>query len=98
MALASVKVKSGSEWNLTNRWGKGTARTSSLLPALPIASLQFHSFPSLTGSYVHYRVEGTRYFQTLPLRASFLRPDKIEVGDFEELDPFAELDDEDEEM
>lgn len=42
------------------------------------------------------RVEGKRYFQTAPLRASFVRPDKVTVGDFPELDPFA--DDEDMEM
>ncbi|GAA5851330.1 hypothetical protein JCM8547_004209 [Rhodosporidiobolus lusitaniae] len=42
-------------------------------------------------------VDGKRYFQTLPLRASFVRPDKVTVGDFPEEDPFAELD-EDEEM
>lgn len=41
------------------------------------------------------RVEGHRYFQTLPLRASFFRSDKVEVGDFEEIDPFADLDDDD---
>lgn len=42
------------------------------------------------------RVDGKRYFQTPPLRASFVRPDKVTVGDFPELDPFA--DDEDMEM
>ncbi|BGP31913.1 hypothetical protein JCM10296v2_003692 [Rhodotorula toruloides] len=42
-------------------------------------------------------VEGKRYFQTGPLRASFVRPDKVTVGDFPELDPFAEGED-DEEM
>ncbi|POY71813.1 hypothetical protein BMF94_5174 [Rhodotorula taiwanensis] len=45
-------------------------------------------------------VEGQRYFQTGPQRASFVRPDKVTVGDFPELDPFADDDDEgeDEEM
>ncbi|GAA6002365.1 hypothetical protein JCM10207_001083 [Rhodosporidiobolus poonsookiae] len=42
-------------------------------------------------------VDGKRYFTTPPLRASFVRPDKVTVGDFPELDPFAE-DGEDEEM
>ncbi|GAA5821521.1 hypothetical protein JCM3770_001062 [Rhodotorula araucariae] len=42
-------------------------------------------------------VEGKRYFETAPLRASFVRPDKVKVGDYPELDPFAELED-DEEM
>lgn len=42
------------------------------------------------------RVEGKRYFQTPPLRASFVRPDKVTVGDFPEIDPFA--DDEEMEM
>ncbi|KAM0787654.1 hypothetical protein ACM66B_003718 [Microbotryomycetes sp. NB124-2] len=37
-------------------------------------------------------VDGTRYFQTGPQRASFLRPSKVVVGDFPELDPFAEDD------
>ncbi|GAA5916583.1 hypothetical protein JCM6882_002550 [Rhodosporidiobolus microsporus] len=41
-------------------------------------------------------VDGKRYFQTAPLRASFVRPDKVEVGDFPEEDPFAELEEEDE--
>lgn len=44
------------------------------------------------------RVEGKRYFQTGPLRASFVRPDKVTVGDFPELDPFAEELGDDEEM
>ncbi|GAA5893766.1 hypothetical protein JCM5296_001128 [Sporobolomyces johnsonii] len=39
-------------------------------------------------------VDGKRYFQTQPLRASFVRPDKVTLGDFPEIDPFAE----DEEM
>ncbi|BGO93979.1 hypothetical protein NBRC10512_005214 [Rhodotorula toruloides] len=43
-------------------------------------------------------VEGKRYFQTGPLRASFVRPDKVTVGDFPELDPFADDDEEAEEM
>ncbi|GAA5977632.1 hypothetical protein JCM11641_006881 [Rhodosporidiobolus odoratus] len=43
-------------------------------------------------------VDGKRYFQTPPLRASFVRPDKVTVGDFPELDPFAEEELEDEEM
>jgi tubulin-folding cofactor B len=43
-----------------------------------------------------YSVEGKVYFETLPLRASFVRPDKVTVGDYPEIDPFA--DDEDEEM
>ncbi|GAA5824195.1 hypothetical protein JCM11251_001562 [Rhodosporidiobolus azoricus] len=42
-------------------------------------------------------VDGKRYFQTAPLRASFVRPDKVTVGDLPEEDPFAEMD-EDEEM
>ncbi|KAL8283780.1 hypothetical protein RQP46_005212 [Phenoliferia psychrophenolica] len=37
-------------------------------------------------------VDGKRYFQTPPLRASFVRPDKTMVGDFPELDPFADDD------
>ncbi|GAA5963061.1 hypothetical protein JCM3765_001755 [Sporobolomyces pararoseus] len=41
-------------------------------------------------------VDGKVYFETLPLRASFVRPDKVTVGDFPEIDPFAE--DEEEEM
>lgn len=40
------------------------------------------------------RVDGKRYFQTAPLRASFVRPDKVTIGDFPELDPFADDDDE----
>lgn len=40
-----------------------------------------------------YRVDGKRYFQTGPLRASFVKPSSITVGDFPELDPFAEDDD-----
>lgn len=40
------------------------------------------------------RVDGKRYFQTQPLRASFVRPDKVTVGNFPELDPFAEEDEE----
>ncbi|GJN89282.1 hypothetical protein Rhopal_002261-T1 [Rhodotorula paludigena] len=43
-------------------------------------------------------VEGKRYFQTGPLRASFVRPDKVTVGDYPELDPFAEDLEDDEEM
>ncbi|GAA5909943.1 hypothetical protein JCM8208_006394 [Rhodotorula glutinis] len=44
-------------------------------------------------------VDGKRYFETAPLRASFVRPDKVKVGDYPELDPFADLeDDDDEEM
>ncbi|GAA5882052.1 hypothetical protein JCM3774_005123 [Rhodotorula dairenensis] len=44
-------------------------------------------------------VDGKRYFLTGPLRASFVRPDKVTVGDFPELDPFADDDDDkDEEM
>ncbi|GAA6022352.1 hypothetical protein JCM11491_003231 [Sporobolomyces phaffii] len=35
-------------------------------------------------------VDGKVYFETLPLRASFVRPDKVTVGDFPEIDPFAE--------
>ncbi|GAA5836100.1 hypothetical protein JCM3766R1_001965 [Sporobolomyces carnicolor] len=38
-------------------------------------------------------VEGKTYFETLPMRASFVRPDKVTVGDYPELDPFAEDDD-----
>ncbi|KAK4056832.1 hypothetical protein OIO90_002082 [Microbotryomycetes sp. JL221] len=38
-------------------------------------------------------VEGKRYYQTGPMRASFVRPDKVTVGDFPELDPFADEDD-----
>ncbi|BGP39926.1 hypothetical protein JCM10450v2_003905 [Rhodotorula kratochvilovae] len=41
-------------------------------------------------------VDGKRYFETAPLRASFVRPDKVKVGDYPELDPFAELEDEEE--
>ncbi|BGP55342.1 hypothetical protein JCM8202_002158 [Rhodotorula sphaerocarpa] len=40
-------------------------------------------------------VEGKRYFQTGALRGSFVRPDKVTVGDFPELDPFADEDDDD---
>jgi tubulin-folding cofactor B len=43
-------------------------------------------------------VDGERYFKTGPLRASFVKPDKVEVGDFPELDPFADDDDEEMEM
>ncbi|CEQ39150.1 SPOSA6832_00652, partial [Sporobolomyces salmonicolor] len=38
------------------------------------------------------QVDDQRYFQTQPLRASFVRPDKVTVGDFPEIDPFAEDD------
>lgn len=38
-------------------------------------------------------VAGKRYFQTGPLRASFVRSDKVTPGDFPEEDPFAEDDD-----
>ncbi|GAA5854942.1 hypothetical protein JCM5353_008644 [Sporobolomyces roseus] len=41
-------------------------------------------------------VDGKVYFETLPLRASFVRPDKVKVGDYPEIDPFA--DDEEMEM
>ncbi|KAI5475046.1 hypothetical protein MNV49_002071 [Pseudohyphozyma bogoriensis] len=41
-------------------------------------------------------VEGKRYFQTPPFRASFVKPENVRVGDYPELDPFA--DEEDEEM
>lgn len=41
-------------------------------------------------------VDGKRYFETAPLRASFVRPDKVKVGDYPELDPFADLDDDEE--
>ncbi|WWC90082.1 uncharacterized protein L201_005015 [Kwoniella dendrophila CBS 6074] len=40
-------------------------------------------------------VEGTRYFQCLPRHATFVRPDKVVVGDFPEEDLMAS-DDEDE--
>lgn len=43
-------------------------------------------------------MDGERYFQTGSLRASFVKPDKVEVGDFPELDPFADEDDEEMEM
>ncbi|BGP16011.1 hypothetical protein JCM10213_005438 [Rhodosporidiobolus nylandii] len=43
-------------------------------------------------------VDGKRYFTTPPLRASFVRPDKVTVGDFPELDPFADEEDEEMEM
>lgn len=39
------------------------------------------------------RVEGKRYFRTPPLRASFVRPEKVTVGDFPKIDPFADDDD-----
>ncbi|GAA5981749.1 hypothetical protein JCM10908_004588 [Rhodotorula pacifica] len=42
-------------------------------------------------------VDGKRYFETGPLRASFVRPDKVTIGDYPELDPFAD-EEEDEEM
>lgn len=41
-------------------------------------------------------VDGKRYFETGPLRASFVRPDKVTVGDFPELDPFADEEEDDE--
>ncbi|GAA5928623.1 tubulin-folding cofactor B [Sporobolomyces koalae] len=39
-------------------------------------------------------VDGKVYFETLPQRASFVRPDKVRVGYFPEIDPFADDDDE----
>ncbi|GAA5911538.1 tubulin-folding cofactor B [Sporobolomyces salmoneus] len=39
-------------------------------------------------------VDGKVYFETLPMRASFVRPDKVTIGDFPEIDPFAEDDEE----
>ncbi|SGY45751.1 BQ5605_C001g00333 [Microbotryum silenes-dioicae] len=43
-------------------------------------------------------VDGVKYFETKPLRASFVRPDKVTVGNFPEVDPFADDDLEGEEM
>ncbi|KAK4047011.1 hypothetical protein OIV83_005697 [Microbotryomycetes sp. JL201] len=37
-------------------------------------------------------VDGKRYFQTGPQKASFLRPSHVVVGDYPELDPFADED------
>lgn len=48
-------------------------------------------------SVLNSSVEGKRYFQTMPMRATFVKPDKVTIGDFPEIDPFAE-DDEDMEM
>lgn len=42
-----------------------------------------------------HSVDGKVYFETLPMRASFVRPDKVKVGDYPEIDPFA---DDEEEM
>ncbi|WWD01458.1 hypothetical protein V866_008402 [Kwoniella sp. B9012] len=41
-------------------------------------------------------VEGKRYFQCSPLHATFVRPDKVTIGDFPEEDLMASDDDEDE--
>ncbi|SCZ99276.1 BZ3500_MvSof-1268-A1-R1_Chr3-1g05919 [Microbotryum saponariae] len=43
-------------------------------------------------------VDGVKYFEAKPLRASFVRPDKVTVGNFPEVDPFADDDLEGEEM
>ncbi|GAA6060529.1 hypothetical protein JCM10212_005610 [Sporobolomyces blumeae] len=37
-------------------------------------------------------VDGKTYFETAPLRASFVRPDKVKVGDYPEINPFADDD------
>lgn len=46
-------------------------------------------------SFLSHSVDGKVYFETLPMRASFVRPDKVTVGDYPEIDPFAEDDDDD---
>jgi hypothetical protein len=57
----------------------------------------FISSTSTDALILSHSVDGKVYFETLPLRASFVRPDKVTVGDFPEIDPFAE-DEEDMEM
>lgn len=39
-------------------------------------------------------IQGVRYFQAKPNHGSFAKPSNVEVGDFPELDPFAEDDEE----
>lgn len=88
---------SGSVSNGTNRSARTTERE------LRTHALPFHGFRKpqcpTESRCPRSSVNGKRYFETGPLRASFVRPDKVTVGDFPELDPFADDDDDlDEEM
>ena len=42
------------------------------------------------------RVEGERYFTSQPNHGVFVRPERVVVGDWPEVDEFADMDDEDE--
>lgn len=76
-----------------------TARESGFLPNTlgPPFSLALSGSKLKLADFDYVRsVDGKRYFETGPLRASFVRPDKVTVGDFPELDPFADEEEYDE--
>lgn len=87
---------SGSASSGMNRSARTTARESFPPSTLVISACPVPSV-AIPSDFTHARsVDGKRYFETGALRASFVRPDKVTVGDFPELDPFADEDDEEE--
>jgi hypothetical protein len=82
-----------------NQSARTTARESGFLPDThrqPFSIALSAWRLELTDVEYARSVDGKRYFETGPLRASFVRPDKVTVGDFPELDPFADEDEDDE--